>query len=443
VTPRALRRAAGTLDILRAWPGQRRLPYEPLKRQLEARDRRVRDVLGHAARHVPYYRTTLREVGSDPREVRGADDLARLPLISRTDLVEQGAAFRSEAVREAEGLVIRTSGSTGEPLDVLHDRRSALQNIAYSERERTVDIALLGKRTYRSLAFEYSSGTLIVVRAFYDEAAYRPRRPGFAFVPSEEPVERSLEAMRSIRPDVVVGTGSWLAVVFRAVASSPRATPLPALVVYGGSKMAPASCSLIEDDLGVPVLSRYNAGESLKIGYTCEERDGFHLHEDLCLVEVLGPDGTPVIEGERGAVVISNLVNRGTVLLRYQLGDYGRITSTPCACGRPSRRLVDLEGKRVVNLRLPDGTAVHSRTLWGVIKRADGVRRFQIVQHAPARFEIRLVTDDRSTYDEILPNILSGIRRLLPGCDVDASWHVELHTEPGRRFETIVPLAES
>ena len=32
------------------------------------------------------------------------------------------------------------------------------------------------------------------------------------------------------------------------------------------------------------------------------------------------------------------------------------------------------------------------------------------------------------------------MRALLPGCEVDVSWHAELHAEPGRRFETIVPL---
>jgi phenylacetate-CoA ligase len=159
-------------------------------------------------------------------------------------------------------------------------------------------------------------------------------------------------------------------------------------------------------------------------------------------VQLLGPDGAPVADGERGSVVISNLVNLGTVLLRYELGDHARLTSAPCPCGRTSRRLVDLEGKRVVNLRLPDGTLVHSRTLWGVIKVADGVRRFQIEQREPARFEVRLVTGDQSTFDAILPSILSGMQALLPGCEVDVSWHAELEPEPGRRFETILALED-
>ncbi|HEU0302971.1 MAG TPA: AMP-binding protein [Gaiellaceae bacterium] len=429
-----LRRAAGTLDILRAWPGQRRFPYQPLERQLAGSDRRISDLTRYAVRHVPYYRS----LGAN--DVRTAEDLARLPLISRAALLEQKDAFRSQAVHEEDGLVIRTSGTTGEPLDVLHDRRSALENIAYSERERAVDVALLGKRKYRALALEYSSGTLVVVRAFYDAAAFRPGRPGFALVPSEQGVEQALEALRRTRPDVVVGSGAWLEVVLRAAASSPRPTHMPSLVVYGGSGMSAACLQLVENGLGVPVVSRYNAGESLKIGYTCEERDGFHLHEDLCVVELVDPDGRPVPEGERGSVVISNLVNRGTVLLRYGLGDFARLTSAPCACGRRSRRLVDLEGKRNVILRLPDGTAVHSRTLWGVIKSVEGVRRFQIVQHEPARYEVRLVTDDRDTYERILPIVLPGLRKLLPGCEVDASWHAGLHADPDRRFETIVAL---
>ena len=431
-----MRRVAGTFTILRAWPGQRRFPFEPLKRQLEARDRRVREIVRYASRHVPAYREL------DPSEFRGADDLARLPLISRKDLLDDRAAFRSDAVREADGLAIRTSGSSGEPLDVLHDRRSALANIAYSERERAVVLAMLGTKAYRSLAFEYRLGALLVVRAFYDEAAYRPRRPSFEFVASEEPLERCLEALQRVRPDVVIATGSWLEPIFREVVAAKHPIPLPRLLVHGGSAMSATCRELTEDELDIPVVSRYSASESLKIGYTCEQRDGFHVHEDLCVVELIGPDGEAVAEGERGSVVISNLVNRGTVLLRYRLGDHGRITSEPCACGRPSRRLVELEGKRIVNLRLPDGSTVHSRTLWGVIKRADSVRRFQIVQREPTRFEVRLVTDDRSTYDDIVPEILSGMRALLPGCEVDASWHEELHAEPGQRFETIIGLED-
>ncbi len=437
-----LSRTAGTLQIVRAWPRQRSIPFAPYEKQLELRDRRVRETVRYASRCVPYYRAQLGKLGMDPRDVRSASDLVALPLIARQDLLLAPDDFRS--IASGSGcLTVRTSGSTGEPLDVLHDRASALANIAYSERERAVDIALLGRAGYQVLALEYRESTLAHVRAFYDSAAFRPRRPGFTFVPTEEPMEHALAAFDTVRPDVVVGPGSWLEVVFEAIASADRSIPLPALVVYGGSGMSPAGRELIERELGVPVLSRYNAGEALKIGYLCEAREGFHLHDDLCHVEIVDEEGAPVAESERGIVVISNLVNRGTVLLRYALGDHARLTSEPCACGRPSRRLLSLEGKRNVIMRLPDGTALHARALWGVIKQVDGVTRFQLVQHEPAYVEVRLQTADRPAFERMLPDVLPGLESLLRGCRVEATWHERLLPEPGRRFEPIVALGDA
>lgn len=431
-----LSRAAGTLTIARAWPRQRQVPFWSRERIEELRDRRLRETVRHAVRHVPHY------AGLDPERFGSPADLTRLPMISRADLLAEPAAFRSTAVRATRSLVVRTSGTTGEPLDVLHDAPSALRNIAYSERERAVDASLLGGRgSRRMVALEYSLGTLLEVRAFYDAAAYRPRRPALTLVASEEGVDAAVAALARLRPDVVVGAGSWIETVFQAVAATTR-PHLPALVVYGGSAVTPEGCALIEHELGIPVVSRYNAGEAFKIGYTCEARAGFHLHEDLCHVELANGEGAPVAEGGRGEVVISNLVNRGTVLLRYRLGDHARLTTEECACGRTSPRLLDLEGKRNVIVRLPDGSPLHARALWGVIKRADGVRRFQLVQRETDRFEARLETADRATYDAMLPSVLEGLEALLPGCRVDARYHERLEAAPGERFEPIVALGE-
>ena len=81
-------------------------------------------------------------------------------------------------------------------------------------------------------------------------------------------------------------------------------------------------------------MSRYNAAEAFKIGFYCEQRTGFHLHEDLCHVRIAGADGATAGPGEVGRIVISNLVNRASVLLNYPIGDLGAIAAEPCPCGR-------------------------------------------------------------------------------------------------------------
>ena len=384
-------RLAGTLEILRAWPGQRQIPFRPREEVARLRERRARELARYAAAHVPYYRQLARE-GWNAGAVRGVGDLAALPILSRADLVDDVERVRSPLVDRSSALRIRTSGTTGQPLDVFHDRGSALANIAYSERERAPDIAVLGRRAgYRIFAVEYSRSTYADVRRYYDENAFRPARPHVEHVPSELRLDSTLEALERVRPDVVLGPGSWVGAIFEALATMPG-RHLPRLVVYGGAILPGSARKLIEGELGIPVHSRYNAGEALKIGYFCEQRDGFHVHEDLCHVEIVDAAGNPAPAGEEGDVVIANLVNRGTVLLRYRLGDRARLDPRPCPCGRTSPKIVGLDGKTNPLIQLPDGSALHARGLWGVIKAQEGVRRFRLVQQAADRFLLELET---------------------------------------------------
>ena len=94
---------------------------------------------------------------------------------------------------------------------------------------------------------------------------------------------------------------------------------------------------------GIPVLGRYAAVEAFKIGFFCEQRTGFHLHEDLCHVVVAEDE-----------VVITNLVNRGTVLVNYRLGDLASLASDSCPCGRTSLRLAALKGRTDEIVRLTE-----------------------------------------------------------------------------------------
>ena len=137
----ALRRAGGTLTILRELPGQRRIPYLPADRIAE-RDRRVRELAAFAAAHVPHYR----DLGLDPREIQTAGDLAKLPLIDKKKIQEDPERFRPETPDRDDVRPFRTAGSTGIPLTIPHDRRSLLANIAWGERERAAEMRLCGRR---------------------------------------------------------------------------------------------------------------------------------------------------------------------------------------------------------------------------------------------------------------------------------------------------------
>jgi phenylacetate-CoA ligase len=402
----------------------------------------VREVVAYAVATVPHYQDLFRELGLRADDISSADDLARLPHVDRPLLQREADRFRSRSRRARDALAFPTTGTTGMPVRIYHDRRSVLANIAYGERERAVEASFLGRASRpTTLHVSHSAATIRRVLAFYDESTFRPGSARRHFVSVDEPVERIVEAVNAVRPEVLRGYGAFLETVFRAADARGLRLRPPRLVVYAGDGMSVEGRRFIEERFGVPVISQYNAVEAFKIGYTCERRQGFHLHPDLCVVRVVGRDGGPVPPGESGEIVISNLVNRGTVLLNYRIGDIGRLTLEPCACGRPGPRLAELQGRVDEIIVLRDGTLVTPIAVWSVIRAYDGIARYQLVQHERDRFDLRFVTEPRDLAHAIGKRLEEDLRSLLRGSRVGITALDDLNAPPGEKFRPIVALA--
>jgi phenylacetate-coenzyme A ligase PaaK-like adenylate-forming protein len=130
------RKLYGNAVIAAYLRGQQRIPFLP-RPQLEAmRDRRIRHIVTYAARTVPYYRDWFARAGIDPREITGAVALDRLPVLDRELVRAEPRRFLAEGPASRDALSFLTTGSTGTPISIHHDRRSLLANIAFGERER-------------------------------------------------------------------------------------------------------------------------------------------------------------------------------------------------------------------------------------------------------------------------------------------------------------------
>lgn len=437
----SLQRALGNLAVLCHLPGQRRVPYLPQERWRALRDARVRSIVRYAAKSVPYYRDLFRARSIDPREIRTAADLDRLPLLEKDTIRQAPERFLSESVRRSRALPFVTSGSTSAPLNVYHDYRSMLANIAYGEREREVVARLCGKgMRWRELMVIYPEATFLKVLDFYRRSTFIPLRPQRFMLPVTEPVENAVEAVNRFQPDVIVGYAGYLEMLFRAVKVRGLRMHLPRLVIFGGEAMTTPGHDLITEQFGLPLIALYNAVESFKIGFMCEEGTDYHLHEDLCRVRIVDGAGQPAAAGELGEVVISNLVNRATVLLNYRLGDVASRATYSCACGRTLPLLTSLEGRVEDILILPDGTFVHPVAIWSIFKGRPEVLRYQLIQHTGESFELRLVMSDEETFHRLLPEILRELHArvgrsatIAPAlCD-----HLEMHGTSGK-FRAVI-----
>ena len=422
--------------------GQRRIPYLS-RRKLEAlRDSRVRALIEYAASTVPFYRDLFRKKAIDPRTIRTATDLGILPRLSREDVRMDPRRFLSSTRHGRNAVAFVTSGTTGTPLTVFHDQHSLLANIAFGERERAVVTGACGRGFgYREMAIYYPGSTSGKVWDFYRRKTWIPVRPQRLVLSVLDPHEQIIAAINRFRPDVLISYGSYLETLFRIVARQGKSLHRPRLLISTADAMSAEGKRFINDTFAIPTVSHYNAVEAFKIGFVCEAQQSFHLHEDLCHVNIVDKAGNTVPDGQVGEVVITNLVNRGTVLLNYRLGDMASISTAVCGCGRNLRLLSELDGRKEDIIFLPNGEFIHPRAIWGVLKSRDEVIQGQLIQHEPLAFELRLVTGDLDAYRRVADGIVNDLQHMLgEAAIIDHAFWPRIETAKGGKFRPVIAL---
>ena len=424
--------------------GQREVPYLPEQELRELRDARLRHIVTYAARTVPYYQKLFQEIGLDPRDIRTVEDLDRIPLLDKSTVRANPRIFLSTSRKGKGSIRFVTSGTTGKPTEIFHDVNSALANIAFGEREKAVyQTFYRDTRVPKELYIFYSTSTIRKVWDIYRKWTFFPSPQERTVLSVVEPFNRIVDEINRARPDVITSYGSYLETFFRAVHARRIEIHHPRLLIYTAESMTSEGKRFIESTFSIPVVTRYNAVEVFKIGFFCEQRNGFHLHEDLCHLKIVHAKGENAKTGEKGEVVVSNLVNHGTVLLNYRLGDVASISGNKCACGRTFLLLSELDGRVEDIIFLANGEFLHPRAIWNVFKSRNEILQYQLVQHEQNRFQLKLVTVNRQTYENIMEVVARELQDLLgPSAVIECEFHEVLAREASGKFKPVISLCK-
>jgi phenylacetate-CoA ligase len=134
----------------------------------------------------------------------------------------------------------------------------------------------------------------------------------------------------------------------------------------------------------------------------CAPGSGFHNPApDQFLIEVVDPDThVPVPNGEPGLVLLSHMDRRGTVLLRYALGDISALATGPCPhCGSETDRLT-LTPARIDSLLKIKGMLVNPALIEDILIADATISEYQIIVErenagdalSPDRLKIRIAS---------------------------------------------------
>jgi phenylacetate-CoA ligase len=375
---------------------------------IELQLRQLEVLLRHAHATVPHYRERWGGV-YDPARPLTRERFAGLPLLTRRELQERHEAIKSRDIPASHGAAYekRTSGSTGAPVRVL---KTPLVNLMWNVFTLR-DHLWHGRDLRRKLA---------AIRHGVSEGEFDGWGPATQGLVATGPsavlgiraeVDAQLSWLERQQPDYLMTYPSIAAELARR--SLDRGVRLASLreVRTFGEQLPPGLRELCRQAWQAPLTDAYSAEETGYIALQCPQHEHYHVQSEGALVEVLDDRGRPCAAGEVGRIVVTDLHNFATPLIRYELGDFAE-AGAPCPCGRGLPVLKRILG-RVRNLLV---TAKGER-YWPPL----GSRRFfeiapvlkhQVVQKEFDLLEVRLVTASPLTAkqeSDLRALILSGM----------------------------------
>lgn len=355
-------------------------------RLFDYRDRRIQAFVAHAAATVPYYRRLFEELDVAPGEIRTVEDLARLPLLQKTD-VRRGREFLSEAVPPRVRLPVHTSGSTGTALVFASTPRAVQEQWAtYWRYFRWHGID-------RGTLCALFTGHRIVPLSQAEPPFWRESRPTrqIIFSPfhmSPGTLDAYLGELRRRRPPWLHGYPSLLGML--AAYMLGRGYDLgyqPRWVTVGAENVLPLHVETIERAFGVRPRQHYGMTEAIANVSECE-RGALHVDEDFAALELV-----PAGEG-RASIVGTNFSNPATPLLRYEIHDLA-VPGVACACGRPGRVIASIDGRAEDVLLQRNGAVLGVAD--EIFRDSAHVCEAQIRQERAGAVELRIVRGEGYT----------------------------------------------
>ena len=389
--------------------------------ELRARqDRRFRQILTFAWQ-IPFYQRHWGAQGIEPGDIKGLDDLAKLPVYSKSDLMASVEAH--PPLGDFHGLDTyppdarpplifqTTSGTTGRP-----------QPLLWGPKSREVQNALLARLYHlqgirRSDVVHSVYGFGMVNGGHYIRETlthWIGAQVLSAGTGAETSSVQQVRLMADFGATVIVGFGDYLRRLAE-VAVEQGLTPGEDLAIrlisghFGADGAAEISALW-----NAPVFDWYGVGDTGCIAGQGPDRDGLHILEDAQFVELLDPETlTPVADGEDGDLVCTCLYKDDIFpIIRFQTHDVTRIVSGSNPLDLPFRRMAGLLGRsdNMVKLRginvYPQGIGA---LLAGRFPQTNG-EYICLTRHVDGREEMEVVVEVTSRTDDLSSEMESALK---------------------------------
>ena len=305
------------------------MPVEEMKKlQSEKLVKQVK----HVYENVKYYRNLMDKKGVKPEDIKGIEDLHKLPFLTKADLRDAYPYGLLAKPIEDCVRIQSTSGTTGRRVVAFYTQNDI--NLWEDCCARAIVAAGGTNKDVCQVAYGYG---LFTGGPGLNGGSHKV---GCLTLPmSSGNTERQIQFMMDLSASIICCTPSYAAYIGETLKEKgykPEDIPLKA-GIFGAEPWTEEMRRKIEETLGIKAYDIYGLTETSGPGvaFECSEQTGMHINEDHFLAEIIDPETGEVLpEGEKGELVFTSLDKEAFPLLRYRTRDICVLSRKKCSCGR-------------------------------------------------------------------------------------------------------------
>ena len=293
---------------------------------------RLADMVRRCYENVPFYQEKLKQSGIRPEDIRGVDDLQRLPFTYKQDLRDTYPYGMFAVPKEKLVRIQASSGTTGK-MTVVGYTQKDIDDWA-EDAARAIVAAGGTKKDYIHVSYGYGlfTGGLGL--------HYGAEKLGATAIPvSSGNTRRQIDIIRDFGSDILCCTPSYAMYIgetMQDMGIDPGSVRLRA-GIFGAEPWSEEMRAEIEKLLGIKAYDIYGLSEVMGPGvsFECADQTGMHVNEDKYIPEIIDPDTGEVLpEGEQGELVFTCITKQALPLIRYRTRDIASLSYGECSCGR-------------------------------------------------------------------------------------------------------------
>lgn len=297
----------------------------------ELQDERLVKQVKHVWDNVPYYRKKMEEKGVTPDDIKGVDDLHKLPFLSKADLRDAYpygllAAPLKDCVR-----IQSTSGTTGRRVVAFYTRN----DIDLWEDCCARAIVAAGGTNEDVVQIAYGYGLFTGGAGLHGGS----HKVGSLTLPmSSGNTDRQLQFMTDLQSTILCCTPSYAAYLAESIHERGLRDKIKLKAgIFGAEAWSEKMRQEIQNQLGIKAYDIYGLTEisGPGVAFECSDQTGMHINEDHFIAEIIDPDTGEVLpDGTQGELVFTSITKEAFPLLRYRTRDICVLTREKCSCGR-------------------------------------------------------------------------------------------------------------